>query len=69
MSDQTSVPPPVIAELQRDPRAVPLAYGYLRVAPTSPFIQRVGHSAWHRAGVYACTGFHKTISRCLNLEG
>lgn len=68
MSDSPSVPPPAIAALQRDARAVPLAYGYLRVAPTSPVIQRVGHSTWHRAGVYACTGFHKTISRCLRLE-
>jgi len=68
VSDPTPVPPPAIAELARDPRAVPLAYGYLRVAPTSPLIQRVGDSAWHRAGVYACTGFHKTISRCLRPE-
>lgn len=62
------LPPPEVAALAADPRAVPLVYGYLRVAPTPVEIQRVDRSDWHRAGVYACAAFHKTISRCLRLE-
>jgi hypothetical protein len=58
-------PPASIAALFGDPAAVPLPYGYLRVAPTPNTVQRVGHSDWHRAAVYGCVGFPKPISRCL----
>lgn len=68
MSDRET-PPPAIAALAADPRAVPLAYGYLRVAPAPRTVQRVGDSAWHRAAVYACAPYHKSISRCLRVEG
>ena len=67
MSDETL--PPVIAALSADPAAVPLAYAYLRVAPTPREVQRVADSAWHRARVYGCASFHKTISRCMRPEG
>jgi hypothetical protein len=67
VSDETL--PPAIAALSRDLTAVPLAYAYLRVAPTPREVQRVADSAWHRARVYGCASFHKTISRCLRPEG
>lgn len=61
--------PPTIAALSEDRAAVPLAYAYLRLAPTPREVQRVAHSDWHRARVYGCASFHKTISRCLRPEG
>ncbi|MDB4952277.1 MAG: hypothetical protein JWM27_4926 [Gemmatimonadetes bacterium] len=69
MSEEIVVPPPAIAELSRDPAQVPLAYGYLRVAPTPTHIHRVADSDWHRARVYACSSYHKAISRILRPEG
>lgn len=68
MSSDTPTPPPAIAGLASDPAAVPLAYGYLRVAPTPPEVTRTAHSDWHRAQVYGCAGFYKTISRCIGME-
>ncbi|HYW09454.1 MAG TPA: hypothetical protein VE913_21010 [Longimicrobium sp.] len=70
MSDENETrQPPAIAELSRDAGAVPLAYGYMRVAPTAAAVWRVAHSDWHRSRVYACAAFHKPISRCMRLEG
>lgn len=69
MSDESSTPPPMIAELSRDPAVVPLAYGYLRLAPAPREIRRASDSDWHRARAYACSSFHKSISRCLRPEG
>lgn len=50
-----------------DPRRVPLLYPHMREALAPATIQRVAESARHRARVYACAGFYKTISRCMRL--
>ncbi|HEX8431975.1 MAG TPA: hypothetical protein VF625_11830 [Longimicrobium sp.] len=67
MSDEAAPPPP-IAELAREPAAVPLAYGYLRTAPAASQVRRVVESEWHRARGYDCAGMPKPISRCLRVE-
>ncbi|HSU12855.1 hypothetical protein [Longimicrobium sp.] len=50
-----------------DPRRVPLLYPHMREALAPMHIQRAAESARHRARVYACAGFYKTISRCMRL--
>lgn len=66
MSDE-ALPPP-IAALASDPAAVPLAYGYLREAPTSVEVRRVAESEWHRSRGFDGGGVPKPISRCLRVE-